>query len=210
MQYRPSLLTLALHTLALQCVASAAWAHGWRTVGDDDGVRVEVRRVDGMAFSEIRVLAHTAASVESLCEAAWGDGKAEPDEPNIKHREVLEEAPNMRIAYEQVSVPVVADRDYVVKTTKTSEAGGRCRVSFENVADRGPKPQPGYVRIPRFYGSWTFEATDNGSFVTYVVYSDPGGGVPATLAQGPQREAAKEWMRTILEKARRAEPRAMR
>jgi hypothetical protein len=202
MQYRTFIALLPGLALAMPALAAGPW----RVVGEEDGVRVEQRDADSGPFGELRLVAKSEAALETLCDVVWGDGKIDPNEPNLKHREVLEEQPNMRITYEQVAVPVVADRDYVVKRTRMVSKNS-CQVAFESVTDRGPKSQPGHVRIPRFYGSWTVRPTAHGSMVTYVIYSDPGGGVPPALARGPQRNAAKEWMRMILAKARRAEPR---
>jgi hypothetical protein len=49
------------------------------------------------------------------------------------------------------------------------------------------------------YGSWTIEPLEaGGALVSYVLYSEPGGGIPAWLARGGQRKSVVTWMKRIL------------
>lgn len=196
-------------SLTLQVIASTA--HGgdgaWRKVSDNDGLRVETRELNGLPFGEIRLVAKSESSVQTLCNVVWEAGESGEQAPNIKLRQVLEERANVRVTYEQVKVPVVTDRDYVVQTTRKADAK-HCEVMFESVNDRGPAPSKDHVRVPKFFGSWTFTPAGDGSVVMFTIYSDPGGGVPAHMAKGPQRDSAVVQMRTMLEKAKKMEERA--
>ncbi len=158
--------------------------------------------MSGSPFEEIRVTVVSAASLEQLCAAIYPkvfDGKPEG---RFKRREVLRETATERWTYEQISVPVVSDRDYVMHVTlEQPAASGRCEVSFETVSDPLRPPRAGLVRIPDIRGSWTLTPAGGTVKVSYQVFSDPGGGVPAFLARGSQRSAAVEFLHTILGRA---------
>lgn len=181
-----------------------ASADGWRPDGQVDGMTVETRAVAGSSFEEVRVTASTPLGTDKLCRAVWGDGNMKTHEPGFKLRRVITETEDERWTYEQIAVPVVSDRDYTIHAKRTREATGLCQVFFETQNDRGPPPQPGFVRIPRIAGSWTIEPVDGGgAVVSYIVFSEPGGGVPAWLARGGQKKSVVAFMKTILKRAER-------
>ncbi|MFH0352482.1 MAG: hypothetical protein ACHBMF_11235 [Chromatiales bacterium] len=81
-------------------------------------------------------------------------------------------------------------------------SSGKCAVDFETRNDTAFPPVPDHVRIPKIRGSWTLVPTATGQIgISYTVFSDPGGNVPAFLAHGKQREAAVEFLQTILARA---------
>lgn len=194
-------------SLTLQVATLSAFAGPWRTVSERDGLRMETREVRGLPFGEIRLVARSESSAQTLCNVVWDSGAPGEQPPEIKLRQVIEEQSNERVIYEQVRVPVVSDRDYVVHSRRTNDAK-KCEVSFENVNDKGPAPRKDHVRVPKFYGTWTITQAADGSVAIFTIYSDPGGGVPALFAEGPQRDSAVTQMRIMLEKAKKAEARA--
>ncbi len=107
---------------------------------------------------------------------------------------MIKETDTERWSYEQVRVPIATDRDYVMYVKLSAPAsGGKCAVD---------PPVPDRVRIPKIRRSWTLVPTATGQIgISYTVFSDPGGNVPAFLAHGKQREAAVEFLQTILARA---------
>jgi hypothetical protein len=188
-------------TLLILSLISAAGE--WRTQQNVDGMNVEVRSVTGSGFEEVRVTTKSTAPIDKLCQAVWGDGNMKVKEPGFKLRRVIHETDDERLTYEQVNVPIVSDRDYTIHARRLREPStGLCQVFFETQNDKGPPPQPGFVRIPKIYGSWTIEPLDEGgALVSYLVFSDPGGGVPAFLARGKQRKSVVSFMKLILQRA---------
>lgn len=180
-------------------LAASPWKAG-RTI---DGMKVELRDVKGSAFEEVKVSTVSALPLAALCDAVWGrDAKLEGD---FKKRVVIRESEFERWTYEQVRVPLVADRDCVMHAQLVAPAqSGRCEVKFEDGSDPAFPPAPRHVRVGAVRGRWTLEPAAGGKTeVTYVVYSEPGGGVPAWLARGGQRDAAVAFMKTILARAGR-------
>jgi hypothetical protein len=164
-------------------------------------MRVEYREVEGSPFHEYRITTDSTLSLVRLCEAVWGrNAKVSGD---FKKRVVIRETLDERWTYEQVRVPVVQDRDCLMHVQLLVPAeSGRCEVRFETVTDANYPPDPSFVRVPAVRGYWSLTPVRDGHVsVTYVVYSEPGGAVPAIFARGGQRDAAVGFMKTILARA---------
>ena len=174
----------------------------FKPVDEVDGILIESRPVEGSAFAELRMTAVSDASVEALCDAAFGDGSIDPSETEVKLRRVLEQKPDERIIYDQISAPVVSDRDYAVRIVRVREPGGACESRWEAVNDRAPPLQPGWVRIEKLRGSWRFEPDGASTRVIYTIFTDPGGSLPAFLAESSRRNNGLRWVRLVLSRAK--------
>lgn len=190
--------------LAFALAASTAGAESsWHSDGRVDGIWVERRDVPGSSFDEIRVTTLSELPLGALCDAIYPkefDGRLEG---RFKKRELLRETDSERWTYEQISVAVVSDRDYVMHVRLDQPAAkGRCEISFETDNRGARPPAPGFVRIPVIRGHWSLAPMDDGKVrVSYSVFSNPGGGVPAFLARGGQKRAAVDFLKTILARA---------
>jgi hypothetical protein len=166
-------------------------------VGETDGVTVEQRPVAGSPFVELRFSTVTDKTPKSLCDAAFGDGKFDPQEPDLKARTILSESADERVTYEEITPPVVSNRNYVVRARRSWE-GTACRMAFESANELGPTPKDGWVRITKLKGSWLFEPIDGGKTrLTYVVFSDPAGAIPPFLVEGNRRKLGVRWVKMI-------------
>lgn len=193
--------------ISLALVAAAAITAssdpGWRSAGHVDGLEIEARQVAGSSFEEVKVSSLLARPLGSLCDAVWGrDAKLGAP---FKKRVVIRESDTERWTYEQVRVPVVADRDLVIHTELIAPASsGRCEVKFESTDDPGYPRRSDHVRVGRVRGHWTLEPAADGKVeMTYTIYSEPGGRIPPFLAVGGLRRAAVDFFRVILERAGR-------
>jgi hypothetical protein len=195
-------LILSIVTLAASAAADSPGA--WRADGTENGMGVAKRSVRGSSFDEIRVTTTSALPLDQLCDAIYAKGLDGRSNVKFKRRELLRETPSERWTYEQIAVPWVSDRDYVMHTTLNQAAAtGRCEVSFETQDDPSHPPARGVVRMPCIRGHWLVTPTGDGRFnVSYEIFSDPGGGVPAFLASGAQRSSAVDFVKIILERAK--------
>lgn len=174
----------------------------WQNQGQTDGVTVEARSVAGSGFQELRLTAKSPHKPQELCRAAWGEGELKKTEPGFISRKVLKQSADERWTYEQISTPVVSNRDYTMHAKRLNDlTTGICQVNFDTRNQDGPPVATGFVRIPRINGSWTLEPDETGTLITYVIYSEPGGSVPAWMARGGQKSSAVKWMKTILARA---------
>jgi hypothetical protein len=192
--------------VALAGSASAEQPAAWRADGASNGMGVERRSVHGSSFDEIRVTTTSALTLDRLCDAIYAKGLDGKSNVHFKRRELLRETSTERWTYEQIEVPWVSDRDYVMHTRLDQGVpSGRCEVSFETQNDPSRPPPRGVVRIPCIRGHWLVTPMADGRyFVSYEIFSDPGGGIPAFLASGAQRSSAVDFVKNILDRARTA------
>ncbi len=183
-----------------------AWADpppAWHADGIYDGVQVDRRDVPGSSFDELRLSIFSSSDIQRLCDAVYPPRLSARPERHFKKQVLLRETPTERWTYEQVSVPVFSDRDYVMHAKlEQPAASGHCSVAFQTEEDPAHPPVPGFVRIPVIRGHWDIFPVAPGTLsVQYRIFSEPGGGVPAFLARGGQRGAAIDFMKIILGRA---------
>lgn len=166
-----------------------------------DGITLEKREVSGSPFFEQRLTATSTATLDALCNEAWGDGSYDPTEPDLKARKVLSEDGGVRVTWEEIAPAVVSPRDYVLNQT-VERTPTTCTMRYRSTTDAAAPVRREFVRITKLWGSWHFEALPAGGVrVTYTSFSDPGGSIPAFLVKGPQRSAAITWMKRTMERA---------
>jgi hypothetical protein len=198
-QVLPGLLSVAVLLATTVCRAG----DGWHSDGIIDGVQVEHRDVAGSHFDELRLSLETTVSVQRLCDAIYPRALSGHLERHFKKQELLRETANERWTYEQIAVPVLSDRDYVVHSkVEVPGSTGRCVVSFVSEDDPSHPSPPGFVRIPVIRGRWDVFPTQDGKVsVQYRIFSEPGGGVPAFVCRGSQKSTAVDFMKLILARA---------
>lgn len=177
-------------------------APDFQLIEETGGIRVESRPISGSKFVELRFTATSRASVEALCDAAYGDGKLPPDERTVRQRKVLSEGPDERVTYDVVSAPIVSDRDYVLRWTR-SKSAQRCVVRFGIIESSDAPPVDKMVRLSVLSGQWLFESVDGQTRVQYVSHSEPGGGLPPFLVEGTRRSTELDAVRRTLARAAR-------
>lgn len=169
----------------------------YEKAGESDGVTIEQRAVPASKFVELRFTTLTDKTPRSLCDAAFGDGKFDPKEPDLKARTIVQESADERVTYDQITPPIVSNRDYVVRAKRIVE-GASCRMTFEAANELGPKSPDGWVRVSKLRGYWLFEPADGGKTrLTYVVFTDPGGSIPAFLVEGNRKKLGVNWVKMI-------------
>jgi hypothetical protein len=192
--------------LAVVLLPGAALADAvpqWHADGSSRGFQVEHREVAGSHFDELRLSIVSPLSLQRLCDAIYPPVVDTALEGKFKKRELLREVGNERWTYEQISVPVVSNRDYVMHTKLNQAAPtGHCEVTFETTTDASRPPISGFVRLPVVRGHWDLTPTNDGRVaIRYEIFSEPGGGVPAFLARGSQKSTAIDFLQLILSRA---------
>lgn len=169
----------------------------YEKVTETDGVTIEQRSMPASKFVELRFTTLTDKTPRSLCDAAFGDGKFDPKEPDLKARTIVQESADERVTYDQITPPIVSNRDYVVRARRLVE-GANCRMTFEAANELGPKSPDGWVRVSKLRGYWLFEPVEGGKTkLTYVVFTDPGGSIPAFLVEGNRKKLGVNWVKMI-------------
>jgi hypothetical protein len=192
-------------TACLMLALLAAEPEPWKKESAPDGVTLESRPVKDSAFYEYRAQADTDASVVALCDAVFEWGTVSKDHQQLKSRTLLEDHGDSRIVYDQLDPPVVSCRDFAFTVRRDRREDGSCRLEFSPSNEKAPKSPDGWVRIEKLKGSWTFEPKGEGkTHVTYQLWADPAGAIPAVFIHGSQREAAVETLKKGIAKAHQA------
>lgn len=190
--------------LAVAGLLAAAPAE-YKKVEETDGVLIEARPVEDSKIVELRLTTTTTKTPGSLCDAVFGDGKFDPEEPDLKSRKIINETADERVTYDQISPPLVANRDYAVKATRIRTDDDACRMTFAAANEFAPPSPDGWVRITKLWGEWKFErGADGKTRVTYVVFSDPAGAIPTFMVEGSRRKFALKWVKMILSRGKEA------
>jgi len=197
-----SMLLPALAALAL--LSSPDPGPGWTKAAEVDGITVFTRDRPGSEVKELKAV----GTIDAPADAVW---KVIRDYPRYRERmpyteaaEVVatEEGGKLIWFYSRVAAPFVAKRDYTLKIVDESDwkdGKGFLKSSWTLAGDRGPPPQPGVVRLKINIGSWLLEPRDDGrrTFVTYALYTDPGGSVPKFLVNQANGSAVPDVFRAI-------------
>jgi hypothetical protein len=189
---------------AILLLAGTAAAAEWEKVSDRDGLLVERRAVTGSAYPEYRATARSPLSPSVIFDTLWRHAEYMAFIPHLKRLDLLSDTGDERLTYEQVAVPLARDRDYTVRVRKRVDlATQRYEITFTTDNEAGPPPDSRHVRVPSIRGGWIVEPgiDGQGSILRYDVQSEPGGAIPAWIANRAQRGVVADLVRSVLARA---------
>jgi hypothetical protein len=170
-----------LGTLLILGLAQAQAAQ-WRLVKDEAGIRVYLQQIPGSSFQAFRGVTRIRTDMPRLlalqddvrAACAWIHACSE--------QRLLKHEGNLSWAYSRFHTPwPVQPRDSILQVTTTRDADGRVTRVLHGVADYLPQQQ-GFVRVSKVEGFWSLTPLEGEIEVVYQVHSEPGGSVPAWLA----------------------------
>lgn len=170
----------------------------WERVSDEGGLALDQRPVETSSSLEYRVTTRTQVPARTLCETTfeWGTRGVVP---GLSLRKELGSAPDERVVYDQFQQRLVSGRDYAVTVRRWRGADGVCRIRYWATNEKAPRLLEGWVRVEKLWGGWSFTPKGTHTELVYTQFSDPGGSLPALFANGAQRDAALDSVRTALE-----------
>lgn len=184
----------ALSLLLLGSVAVAEEA--WKPWSEKNGVRVQRRAVAGSKYYEHRAELTVPQAPDVVEQAIWS-GIIDAPPKTVRKRTVISHTADEYVVYDELSTPVVSDRDAAIRIRRTPH-----RIRFETANELAPPPNPKYVRLPMVRGSWEIIPEGNGTRLVYTCYSEPGGSVPAWMVRGPQADQIFLDVQRILDRLR--------
>src|SRR5262245_52112016 len=113
--------------IALAFLSAGAGAEEpWKAYGQKGPIRVERRPVPGSKFNEHRALVTTPANPELVERAIWS-GVTEALPKTVKKRTVLKKTDDEFVVYDELTTPVVSDRDATIRIRRlpSSPSGQR-------------------------------------------------------------------------------------
>jgi hypothetical protein len=166
----------------------------WEEAANTDGITVYAREFPGSDVREMKALGTIDAKPEEAWKVIRDVAAYKQTMPYTVEAKVLseEEGGKVQYFYSQLSLPLVSNRDYVIKLVDESDwkdGKGFLKVSWSLFdAPKGDvrhvPVKDGVVRTPYNVGYWKLEPRENGTktWATYYIHSDPGGAVPKWIA----------------------------
>ncbi len=175
-----------LATFGLALFALSLPAQNWELKKDKNGIKVYTKDVPGSNFKAFKGTTVLKAELSQVL-AVIKDVEGYVDwMPNSKQAEELHHpADHHQIYYMATKAPwPVSDRDGVYQFQIEHDHGSNTTtVEIEALPDYLPE-KDGHVRITRTDGFWRLEDLGDGRIdVHYEVLAEPGGNIPAWLAQ---------------------------
>jgi hypothetical protein len=206
---RAACLVAAVWLLATALVAgghsSAGAAADWTVLSHKDGLLIERRAQENSSLYEIRATTQSSLSPGAIFDTIWKQQEHPQFIPHLKRLDLLSEAGDERLTYEQVEVPLARDRDYTVRLHKRVDPEAhRYEIVFTTANDAGPPPDRNHVRVPSIRGRWLIEPGPDGkgSALRYEVLSEAGGSLPTWVVNQVQGDAVAKLVRAILQRTR--------
>ncbi len=191
--------------------ASVARADGdWQRVTVKDGVTVDRRTVNGSKLYETRAMSWAPLSPKQIFDVLCDRQRYPEFLSYLKKQEVISEVGDDAIVYDQIRVPLVSDRDYVIRVHKSvDEATQLYSLVFESADALGPPEAKGHVRARNIRGGWWLKPGARGGVdITYSLYSDPGGSIPNWIVNLVQKKEVPKYVRLIVQRATEIQARA--
>jgi ribosome-associated toxin RatA of RatAB toxin-antitoxin module len=159
-----------------------AQASEWELRKSKDGIEVFTRSVEGSKLDEFRGMVTIEAEVDQLVAALKDVAQYGKWIPDCEKSELLKLEGNVQLHYMEMKAPFpVHNRDGYYRYRYIKQ-GDDMRVEMDAMPTYRPEKK-GIVRIPESKGYWLFERLGEGQTrVTYQVHADPGGSIPAWLA----------------------------
>lgn len=198
----------ALALIAAALPGADPAASGWERVAEARDVEVFERPRAGSSAREVQAVGEVDAPAPRLFRVLLDFERCTEVMPytaegRVVHREEGGRAVHL---YTVLDAPLVARRDYTMRLVDESDwrgGNGFLRLSW-TPSDRGPPPREGVVRVLVNEGFWLLEPLDGGkrTRVTYRLFTDPGGSLPAWAAAMANRSALPDAVDAVRRAAR--------
>ena len=194
---------VVLHAL---CGSLFAEDEGWKVTSKSAELTVHERARAGSAIREIKAIGVMGAPPEVIKRVIDDVEEYPRFMPYVTESRILSRDAASIVSYQRVSPPLVSDRDYTVRVRSETRpgAGGVCFCNSWQVAnDLGPAEKSGVSRVKITEGSWLLEPEDEGrkTRVTYRIFSDSGGSLPAAIANAASRTAIPKLFESVRKQA---------
>ena len=180
---------------------SVAQAEDWTVAKQADGIKVSLSEVSGSnykAYQGVTTIKAPLAKVRALQEdvagaCAWIH--------ECKSQKLLKHEGDQSWTYTQFNTPwPVTPRDSIIHVTTSEGADGSLTRKLEGVPKYLPE-EKGYVRVAEVQGFWKLVPKGDATEVTYQVHTEPGGSVPAMVANKFVVDAPFNTLKALKERA---------
>lgn len=155
----------------------------WKLKKEGDGIKVFVAGAETSEYKQFKVEAEIAATPREIVDAVTDLENNYKWFYGVEKGEMIESYTKYNYLFKQVvEVPFpFQDRQVVQLCTVKELAGGAIRIDLEHKNKAIPEDDD-YVRMPFAVGYWVLTPKGNKTVVEYSFLADPGGNIPAWLA----------------------------
>jgi len=184
--------------LALLLTSPSSLAAEWSKAAQEGGITIFTRDKPGTDIKEVKATG-TVDSPPFACMNVVEDlGNFKDFMPYTKESKILgRDGDKVVFSYQFLSLPLINDRDYSLRIVDESPAAppgkepAYYKSAWTPANNKGPAPRDGVERVKINTGHWRFDPVDGGkrTKVTYYLFTDPGGMIPAFIANRANTQA---------------------
>ncbi len=177
----------------------------WIETKESDGLRVWTREVPSSSIREVKAEAVVNQPIARLWEVLADVPRYTEFMPYVVEARVLETVgATQALEYQLLDPPLVDKRDYaLLVTVEHGEQLTVWRRSWTVAAGKGPPLRDGVIRLQVCDGTWTLEKLGSRSTrVEYYLYTDPGGSIPAWIANKANTTSVPALLDAVRQRAR--------
>ena len=193
-----------LPALPLLVLLAGAAEPAWQQVARDDGITVMARTPEGGAVSEVKATALVDAPPQDVWRVIRDYANYSKTMPYTEESRVLasEQEGKITVFYCLVNAPLVDKRDFIIRIRDESDwkdGKGFLKAAWTMTTDGAPAVREGVVRVKLNNGYWLVEPREEGkkTFVTYYLYTDPGGSLPKWIADKANKTSVPDVLRAV-------------
>ncbi|MEO1483451.1 MAG: SRPBCC family protein [Myxococcota bacterium] len=184
-------------------VALAVFGSPWELVDEDGPLKVWTRPRAGSNYEEIRAKIVLDASFDATWAVLEDVDRYKEFMPRLVEARVLERVGRVIYQYQKIDPPVLATRDSVMRVEIELSSGLGIRRFSAAAHPSAPALEAGTVRLQTLSGEWRVEALgERKTALSYEVHADPGGSIPAWLANYASTVTIPSLMESFQERLR--------
>jgi len=189
MRYRILSIVAFVAVLTLPCFAEepsqAAPGNGWTEVSKKPGLVVYCREKNDSRVKEYKATGDIAAPTWVVRNVIDDVENYAHFMPYVTESSVLVRGGESLVTYQRFSTPMVSDRDYILRIqfeSHPASSGGTVYCNkWKATEDAGTTEKRGVIRVKVNEGYWLLEPVGVSTRATYMIFTDPGGTIPAMV-----------------------------
>jgi len=185
---------------ALLC-ASPGHAQWSKVKQTKDGIAIYTRESPNARVKEVKAETVIDAAPEQVWQSLMDPGTYKSVSKHVEVNTITKTAKeSVWYIYQRFAFPMLSKRDYTLRYESFANASaGSYRLVWGVANDRGPAPQRGVVRVTRCGGYFILQPHGDREHTSlvYWLHMDPGGSVPAWIANIANRSSVPDLVRAV-------------
>lgn len=175
----------------------------WQSIHADDTLRIWARAHVESDIHEVKATRVMPVAIDDVWATITDVEHFVEFMPYVAEARVVKRTDSGHFEYLRINPPFVSQRDYTLHVTVEQDEGFYQR-SWTIANAHGPAPTDNAVRLQICDGSWTLRRVDaDHTEVTYWIYTDPAGSIPAWVANRANHQSIPEVLDAVHQRAQK-------